>query len=178
MRKSMFATCVMAVLLAVLFAPWVIKAEAGGVEVNINIGPPPAYVLPAPPPMVVIPGTYVYSVPGIDVDILFYNGFWFRPYGGHWFRAKAYNGPWTYLPGPKVPRAMVQLPPYYRRIPPGYRRIPYEDLNRNWKRWEHDRYWDRDREWQEGRQRRGEERGRERRGREPERYEGGRGRRR
>jgi hypothetical protein len=177
MRKGIFAMSVMAVLLGVLFAPWGIKAEAGEVAISIKIGPPPAYVFHAPPPVVVIPGTYVYLVPGIDVDIIFYNGFWFRPYGGHWFRANSYNGPWTYLAGPKVPRVLVELPPYYRRIPPAHRRIPYKDLNRNWKRWEHDRYWQRDREWREGWQGRHEKRGREERGRGPERYEEHRGRR-
>jgi len=92
-----------------------------GVDVNVGIfAPPPAYVVPAPPPVVVIPGSYVYLVPGIDVDILFYHGYWWRPYQGHWYRSKSYNGPWGYYKN--VPRAIMALPPDYRRMPPGSER--------------------------------------------------------
>jgi hypothetical protein len=98
----------------------------------------------------VIPGTYVYVVPDIGVDILFYHGQWYRPYGGHWYWAQSYNGPWLTLALASVPRALLDLPPGYRRLPPGYRRIPYGELHANWERWERDRYWHRDKAWGEG----------------------------
>ena len=63
--------------------------------------------------MVVIPGTYIYAVPDIDVEILFYQGYWYRPHEGHWFRSKSYNGPWAYLDSHRVPRALFDLPPDY-----------------------------------------------------------------
>ncbi len=119
---------------------------AAQVSVDIHIGPPPPYRIAAPPPMVVIPGTYVYMVPGIGVDVFFYSGYWYRPYEGRWFSARSYNGPWVYCPDPRVPRALLDLPPDYRRIPPGHRRIPYGQFKKNWAAWERDRYWDRDRE--------------------------------
>jgi hypothetical protein len=131
------------------------------VSVDVHIGPPPVYRIPAPPPVVVIPGTYVYAVPDIAVDILFYQGYWYRPHGGHWFRAGSYNGPWTYMESHWVPRPIIELPPDYRRVPPGYRRIPYGQFKRSWAGWQRDRYWDRDREWREGGRGRPEERGRE-----------------
>ena len=86
---------------------------------GINIGPPPPYRIAAPPSVVVIPGTYVYMVPDIGADIFFYGGNWYRLHQGRWFSAGAYNGPWMYVPDPRVPRALGQLPPDYRHIPPG-----------------------------------------------------------
>jgi hypothetical protein len=126
------------------------KEAAAGVQVNINIGPPPAFVIPAPPAVVVIPGTYVYAVPDIGVAILFYHGFWYRPHEGHWFRAQTYNGPWVYLAPANMPRVLVQLPPGYYQVPPGHRYIPYGQLRDNWGKWERERYWHNDREWQQG----------------------------
>jgi hypothetical protein len=123
-----------------------------GVNVNIGIfAPPPAYVVPAPPPVILIPGSYVYYVPDIDVDILFYHGYWYRPYEGRWYRARYYNGPWVYLASSGVPHVLINLQPNYRSIPPGHRRIPYGQLKKNWGRWEKERYWDRHKELQENR---------------------------
>lgn len=138
------------------------------VDVNIGINIP-AFRFSAPPHLVVIPGTYVYTVPDVDVDILFYRGYWYRPYEGRWYRAGSYNGPWIYIQPARVPRVFFDLPADYRAFPPEHRRIPYGEFNRNWKRWERDRYWDRDERWRE---RRGEERQEERRDerRERERY--------
>ena len=143
------------------------------VSIGVHIGPPPAYRIAAPPPMIVLPGTYVYMVPDIDADIFFYAGNWYRLFEGRWFNARSYNGPWIYVPDPRVPRALVQLPPDYRRIPPGWRRIPYGQFRKNWAGWERDRYWDRDRDWRAGWHGRPEGKPEERRGRPGE--ERGRG---
>jgi hypothetical protein len=122
--------------------------------VNVNIGifaPPPAFRIHTPPPVVVIPGTYIYAIPDIAVEILFYQGYWYRPHEGHWYRGKSYNGPWTYLDPPRVPRALFDLPPGYYRIPPGHEKIPYGHFKKNWGRWEREGYWERDERWREGR---------------------------
>ena len=115
-----------------------------GVDVNIgvNIGPPPPVVIPAPPPVIVIPETYVYFVPNIEVEILFYHGYWYRPYQGRWHRATGYNGPWVYIEPPLVPAVLVHLPPNYRQVPPGHQRIPHGQLVKNWKTWEKEKHWD------------------------------------
>ncbi len=123
-------------------------------EVQLNIGinagpppvvvpaPPPAYVVPAPPPVIAIPGTYVYYAPGLSVDILFYQGHWYRPHGGYWYTARSYNGPWVHVAPARVPHALVALPHDYRSVPPGHQRIPYGQLKKNWAKWERDRHWD------------------------------------
>ncbi len=118
--------------------------STGGVDINIGIyAPPPPFVVPAPPPVILIPETYVYYVPDIEVDILFYHGYWYRPHEGRWYIAQHYNGPWGYLAPQKVPRDLIRLPPNYHNIPPGHQRIPHEDLKKNWGRWERERHLER-----------------------------------
>ncbi len=113
-------------------------------EVNISINLPGLFI-PAPPPMVVIPGTYVYYPPDVSVDIFFYQGYWYRPYEGRWFTASGYNGPWRAV-GPRyVPRALISVPPDYRRIPLEHERMPHDMVRRNWRAWEKERHWDKPR---------------------------------
>jgi len=156
-----------------LFGVWIPAASDAQVSVDIHIGPPPPYSIPASPPVVVIPGTYVYMIPDITAEIFFYGGFWYRPYEGHWFRAHSYNGPWLNLPPERVPPPLLRLPPDYRRVPPGYRRIPYGQMKKNWAGWERQQYWARDRQWREGWHGKPEERGM---GHGEERHGGGEGR--
>ena len=144
----------------VLMALIVFSAQSDArVDVSIGINLP-AYTFAAPPPLVVIPGTYAYFVPGIELDVLFYRGYWYRPYEGLWYRARAYNGPWAYIAPARVPRGILELPPGYRHVPPGQRYLPYKEYNKNWRRWERERYWEREEWWREGR--RAEHRERER----------------
>ena len=161
MQIAKLATLLVGILLIVI--GWI---GHSGAEVNVNVGvfaPPPAYVVPAPPPVVVIPGSYVYFVPEIEVDILFYHGYWWRPYEGRWYRSRSYNGPWGYIRSEGVPNAIRSLPPDYRRVPPGHERIPHEQLKKNWGRWEKERYWDRREDRQDMRDR-GEHKGHDDRG--------------
>jgi hypothetical protein len=137
-------------LAGLLIMPFILLPLPGFAQVGVHIGPPPQYRIATPPSVVVIPGTYVYMVPDINADIFFYSGDWYRLYEGHWFSARAYNGPWMYVPDPRVPRALVQLPPDYRSIPPGWHRIPYGELTKNWSGWERNRYWEKDRDWKAG----------------------------
>lgn len=119
--------------------------EASPAEPSGATAPPPPYPFPDPPSVAVIPGTYVYVVPDIDVDILFYHGYWYRPFRGHWYWARFYAGPWIYLAPHYVPRVLITLSPGYRVVAREYRRIPYAHLHSNWHRWEKDRYWDNER---------------------------------
>ena len=113
-------------------------------EVNVNIGVNlPPYSFAAPPEVVVIPGTYVYMVPGIDVDVLFYQGYWWRPYQGHWYRSRDYRGGWRYMEPNRIPGGLRSLPQDYRhRLSQAYERVPHKDVQRNWKKWEKEKYWD------------------------------------
>ena len=128
-----------ALFLLIVFSPG--RGNAGvHVSVGINL---PVYRFAAPPPLVVIPGTYAYFVPDAGVDIFFYHDYWYRPYEGRWYRARSYNGPWGYVAPGRVPGFFLNLPPNYRHVPPGHAHIPYGQFKKNWRRWERERYWDR-----------------------------------
>ena len=127
-----------------------------GVEVNINLGPPPI-VVAEPPEMVLIPGSEVYFVPQSDVDIFFYNGFWWCPRGHRWYRARAYNGPWGLVERRLVPVPVIRVPGDFRSRFEHERHIPYGEWKRRGERGERGER----REWKEERQEhRGEGRGR------------------
>ena len=123
-------------------------------EVSVNIGinvplpqvvmpgPPPAVVIHRPPSVVVIPGTYVYYASDVNVDIFFYQGYWYRPHQGHWYRATGYNGPWTYTSPRKVPGVLFGLPEDFRHSPSRHQYISHEQLNKNWRTWEREKHWD------------------------------------
>ena len=114
----------------------------GPVEPEADYGPPPpSYAFSAAPDVVPVPGTYVYFVPNIGPEILFYHGYWYRPFRGYWYRGLSYNGPWVYLPPRSVPRPLILLPPGYRRGPYRYHPVPHGELRRNWERWERERHW-------------------------------------
>jgi len=140
MKRSLFGTfsSFMIFLAFILVAPGAGNAE---VNVDINIGLP-GLVITAPPALIVIPGTYVYYPPEVDVDIFFYHGYWYRPYRGGWYIANGYNGPWRTVGPQYVPRSLVRVPPTYRRIPPEHERMPYGMVRQNWRTWERDRHWD------------------------------------
>ncbi|MGE5299370.1 MAG: hypothetical protein ACM3MB_00210 [Acidobacteriota bacterium] len=141
MKKEKVMFLVVGALLLVLTG----LSSQGSAGVNVNIGidvPLPMIVLLSPPSMVVIPGSYVYYAPGVDIDLLFYHGYWYRPNEGRWYRCRSYNGPWVYVARSRVPRALMDLPHDYRGISRGGRRIAYSQLRRNWGRCERNRYWD------------------------------------
>jgi hypothetical protein len=115
--------------------------------VNVSIGvnvppPPPPLYVSAPPDMYVIPGTYAYFPPAVDVDIVFFGGYWYRPYQGYWYRSSSYNGKWVYIENDRLPRHIRTLPPDWRRVPPGHRHIPYGQMKKHWRTWERDKHWD------------------------------------
>jgi len=111
-----------------------------GVSINIGFPLPPPFVFPAPPSVVVIPGTDVYYCPDVGVDIFFYGGNWYRSFEGRWYLATAYGGPWVYVASPPV--ILLSLPVDFRIIVRGERRIPFAEFDRNWRAWERDRYWE------------------------------------
>ncbi len=137
-RRITFALCAGIVVALAMIIP-----TKGNAEVNINVAIPlPGLVISAPPAMVAIPGTYAYYPPDVDVDIFFYGGHWYRPYGGQWFIAAQYNGPWGSIAIQNVPGVLRNLPADYRQVPPRYRRMPHGMVMRNWQTWQNERYWD------------------------------------
>ncbi len=152
MRNKVYGIMGSALLLGAFLSFGAVKEAAAGVNlgINVNIGPPPI-VAPAPPEMVMVPGSSVYFVPGLQFDVFFYNGFWWSPRGDRWYRSRAYNGPWGVVDRRYVPRPVFGVPHDYRRVYAHERHIPYGE----W-RGRHGRG-----EWQE---RGGEFRGREEHG--------------
>lgn len=108
-----------------------------GVDVNVNLGipvvaaPAPVVVAPQPvyveepPEMVVIPRTSVYFVPGVNVDLFFYDNYWWNRRGDRWYRADAYNGPWGAVGPRRVPGPVYRVPADYRTVYVRQERIPY-----------------------------------------------------
>ncbi len=141
MKRSfliLFSAILFGLITVALVAPGQSRAE---VSVNITI-PLPGPVIPAPPPLIVVPGTYVYYPPEVGVDIFFYHGYWYRPYNGGWYIGSGYNGPWrTVAPG-RVPRAVIDVPHNYRGMSPIHDRLPYSTVRSNWRTWEQERHWD------------------------------------
>ena len=140
-KRAMFMILFIGIMLVILMG----FSHRGLAEVNVNIGigiPLPSVVISAPPSVLLIPSTYVYFAPDVEVDILFYHGYWYRPHHGHYYRATSYNGPWGAIAPSSVPRAVSRVPSDFRHVPPGHARIPHGELKKNWKTWEKEKHWD------------------------------------
>lgn len=148
MKKVLLATAFLAL---VILTPMSTMAE---VEVGVRIGLPPPIVFASPPQVVVVPETYVYVVPSVREDIFFYNGWWWRPWGGHWYRSRYYDQGWVHY---------AHVPSFHREVPPGWRHdynehrwkgqpwnhqpISYHDLHHNWNNWQKDKHWEKQQSW-------------------------------
>jgi hypothetical protein len=148
MKKLLFG------LLLLAFEIVVPIPTMAGIDVSVSISVPPPIVFSAPPEMIVLPGTYVYVVPDVDVDIFFYNGWWWRQWEGRWYRSRDYNAGWVYY---------QRVPSFYRSIPPSwrndyrdhrwrghqwnYQRIPHRQVQRNWRGWEKSGHWEKQQTW-------------------------------
>ena len=146
MKKLLLGTILLALVL-VFSIPTMAR-------VSVSIPLPPLIVFAAPPELVVIPETNVYAVPDLDVDIFFWNGWWWRPWEGRWYRSRNYSSGWGYY---------QNVPSFYREIPSSwkndyrdhrwgghqwnYQRIPYQQLQRNWSNWEKSRHWEKQNSW-------------------------------
>lgn len=148
MKKLFFETVLLALIIAVPIP------TMAGVDVNVSIGLPPLIVFASPPELIVLPETYVYVVPDIDVDLFFWNGWWWRLWEGRWYRSHYYNRGWGYY---------NTVPSFYFDVDLGWRgyyrdhnwyghqwnyeRIPNQQLQQNWKGWQNDRHWERQGTW-------------------------------
>lgn len=97
-------------------------AAHAGVNVNVNVGvpvpPPPVIVAPAPPRVVVVPGSPVYYAPEGNVNLFIYGGRYYTFHEGHWFVGPKHNGPWTFVAVDHVPAPVVAVPVKYYRVSP------------------------------------------------------------
>lgn len=104
-----------------------LPASATDVSIGVSIGnpPPPPLVVVAPPPLVVVPGTAVYYAPALSFNYFFYGGRYYTLHDGAWFHARGHNGPWIFLPAPRVPRPLLAVPVAYYKVPPGHLGHPH-----------------------------------------------------
>ncbi len=150
MKKLLLKTTVLSLALAFP----VLAMAMGRVDVGVRIPLPPAIVFSGSPNLVVIPDTYVYADPDMNVDIFFYQGWWWRPWQGRWYRSRDYRSGWSHY---------QQIPSFYRQVPQDWRnsyregrwkenqwnrqRIPQQDVQKNWKTWERSKYWEKHNNW-------------------------------
>ncbi len=67
------------------------------------------------PRMAAVPGTRVIYVRDSDRDVYRYGRYYYGYDGGRWYRSSTYRGPWIYVHGRVVPRAVYSVPANYRR---------------------------------------------------------------
>jgi hypothetical protein len=126
-------------------------------QININIGIPlpPPIVFPAAPEVMVLPETPgVYVDPDIDVDLYFWNGFWWRFWEGRWYRSHYYDRDWGYYDD--VPSFYFYVDRHWRDYYRNhnwyghqwnYQRIPYAQLHQNWQGWQKNKSWGGQKTW-------------------------------
>jgi len=148
MKKLLFGTILLA-LVSVIPIPTMAQ-----VNIQISFPLPPPIVFAAPPELIVLPDTYVYVAPNINVDMYFYGGYWWRFWEGRWYRSRYYDRGWGYY---------NTVPSWYFDVDPGWRgyyssrnwyghswsyeRIPYSRVQQNWSSWEKNKYWEKQRTW-------------------------------
>lgn len=149
MKKLLLGTIIF-VLAVVVPAPAMAR-----VDISVGISLPPLITFHAAPEVVPMPDADdVYFVPDIDVDVFFWDGWWWRPWQGRWYHSRYYDRGWAYYS--RVPAFYFDIHPgwrvFYRdRIwhghPWHYERIPHGRLERNWRSWHGSQYWERKRTW-------------------------------
>ncbi|MBF0257507.1 MAG: hypothetical protein HQK62_01505 [Desulfamplus sp.] len=135
-----------ALLFVLVVVPFPTMAE---VRVGISISLPPFIIFHESPKLIVLPETYVYVVPDIDEEIFFYDGWWWRPWEGRWYRSRCYNSGWdNYI---DVPSFCGDVPSNWRDdykernwrgLQWNHEPISYEDVQQNWSVWEKNSYWE------------------------------------
>jgi len=133
-----------------------VQPAAAQVSVHVGVGIPlpPPLVLPAPPQVIVLPGTYAYVAPDVSDDLYFVDGWWWRPWQGRWYRSHYYDRGWAHYSS--VPSFYVNInhgwrDEYRNRLWHGqqwdYERIPHDRVEKNWKSWKTNDHWKKDKSW-------------------------------
>ena len=105
-----------AITVILLFVALLVAAGAVPVhaQVRVEIG----IQLPAPPALVVIPGTPVYYAPSAPANVFFYaHDYWIFT-GDGWYVGPTWNGPWAVVEPVYVPPPILQVPVRYYPVPP------------------------------------------------------------
>ena len=148
MRKAMLFTT-MILFLSIPISALAVPPPPPPPGVRVTVPLPPPIVFPAPPEVVILPETEVYVAPRVPEEIFFYNGWWWRPWNGRWYRSLHYDSGWGVYGG--VPLWYGGIPHNWRENyrnhiwgghPWNYHYIPHSDLQRNWRTWHNTHYWD------------------------------------
>ena len=117
-------------LYALLALVALVFASPASAQVQVDIG----IHLPAPPPLVVVPGiASVQYAPSAPANVFFYGGqYWVFANGG-WHVSRRHDGPWILMAPQFVPRPVLLVPVRYYHVPPGH-----------WKQWQRETppHWD------------------------------------
>ena len=113
-----------------------LSPSPGHARVSIDIG----IHFPAPPPLIVVPGTPVMYAPEAPANYFYYAGRYYVFTGDTWYVSDGYNGPWFVVAPEFVPGAILAVPVGYYRVPPpawhGWRReAPPHWETRSARRW-------------------------------------------
>jgi hypothetical protein len=125
------------------------------ISIGISLPLPPAISFHAAPDVIPMPETdSVYVAPDVNADLYFWNGWWWRPWKGRWYRSRRYDRGWAHY---------NNVPAFYFDVDPGWRkhyrdhkwyghrwnyeRIPNRRLQGNWKKWRDNKHWERRGSW-------------------------------
>lgn len=138
MRKIVFVLFGLIISTGVLLPFGFVKeVSAGGPSIDIHIPlphlPPPPRIFIKPPEIIVIPGSPVFVAPHPDVDIFFYDDYWWSPRGDRWYRSREYNGPWREMDHRYIPDYVRGAPRDYRSVYGHEHHIPYGQWKKQWK---------------------------------------------
>jgi len=116
-------------------------------EVRVDIG----IHLPAPPPLVVVPGVPVYYAPSAPANVFFYGHQYWVFHGGGWYMGPTWKGPWVVVAPVHIPAPILHVPVRYYKVPPGQWKKWRPDAHPRWEAhygrdWRED---DRERHWHE-----------------------------
>ncbi len=135
MKKSLFGAMLLALVISMPIP------TMAGVTISIGVPLPPPIVFSAPPEVILLPHTGVYVDPDLAVDLFFFDGWWWRPWEGRWYRSQNYRSGWAYYNG---------VPSFYGRVPSRwrddyrehrwnghefhYQRVSHPELQKIWQR--------------------------------------------
>ena len=123
MKKLLFGTMLLGLAISVPIP------TMAGVSVQIGIPLPPPIVFAGPPEVVLLPSTGVYVAPDLAVDLFFFDGWWWRPWEGRWYRSRNYRSGWSYY---------NSVPSFYGRVPSRWR-DEYREHRWNGREWHYQR---------------------------------------
>lgn len=86
----------------------------GRAQVSVGI------YLPAPPSLVIIPGTPIAYAPAAPANYFFYGGQYYLFAADVWYAGPTYNGPWAVVVPALVPAPLLTVPVKYYRKPPAH----------------------------------------------------------